>query len=294
MMNASKAEIFPLQNAYSRNCLIIGCWAKEVYGYRKKVVEIRIIRNPRTNEIIPLLVSKNTCLSLKSSQIFKKRYLHLKKTGCWRRNVPNEDLVAEDKPRLVSSIVGPIVGNGTEEAVQEAQMVGFIFSFSLRDFFLKLSPIPDGILSSLTILGLGIRLSLVLDEVGTGRFKTGCRRRNVIKEDFIFIVPISVSVFTSLKSGSWWAPVQGPGLQGELHNGFTMTAKISIDDDAWHYMVLPIGHTLGLVTWKRIPLTSQALIGSLQWLTRVVFLRVLRFPPTHLNITKDWKELKRE
>lgn len=96
--------------------------------------------------------------------------------------------------------MGPIVGNGTEEAIQEAQMVGFIFSFSLRDFFLKLSPIPDGILSSLTILGLGIRLSLVLDEVGTGRFKTGCRRRNVIKEDFIFIVPISVSVFNGLTS----------------------------------------------------------------------------------------------
>lgn len=154
--------------------------------------------NPRKNEIIPL-VSKITCLSLKSSNL-QKRYLHLKKTGCWRRNVPKEDLVAEDKPRLVSSIVGPIVGNGTEEAIQEAQMVGFIFSFSLRDFFLKLSPIPDGILSSLTILGLGIRLSLVLDEVGTGRFKTGCRRRNVIKEDFIFIVPISVSVFNGLTS----------------------------------------------------------------------------------------------
>jgi hypothetical protein len=34
-----------------------------------------------------------------------------KKTGCRRRNVNKEDLVAEDKPRLVSSL-GPVVGNG--------------------------------------------------------------------------------------------------------------------------------------------------------------------------------------
>jgi hypothetical protein len=39
----------------------------------------------------------------------------LKKTGSRRRIVNKEDLVAEDKPRLVSSYLGPVVGNGKEE-----------------------------------------------------------------------------------------------------------------------------------------------------------------------------------
>jgi len=38
-----------------------------------------------------------------------------KKTGSRRRIVNKEDLVAEDKPRLVSSYLGPVVGNGKEE-----------------------------------------------------------------------------------------------------------------------------------------------------------------------------------
>lgn len=67
-----------------------------------------------------------------------------KKTGCWRRIVLKEDLVAEDKPKLGATwprlllevwSCGRVVGNGTEETVipngvLTVQMVGF-FSCSL-------------------------------------------------------------------------------------------------------------------------------------------------------------------
>lgn len=62
-----------------------------------------------------------------------------KKTGCWRRIVLKEDLVAEDKPKLGATwprlllevwSCGRVVGNGTEETVipngvLTVQMVGF-------------------------------------------------------------------------------------------------------------------------------------------------------------------------
>ena len=100
------------------------------------------------------------------------------------------------------------------------------------------------------------------------------------------------------------------GLQGELHDGVTMTAKVftnSMMKDAWQSMVLPMV-SLGLVaTWKKTPQKSQVMyfktylynwllllmtnycfffflcrhwLVPFQWLTRVVFLRALRFPPT--------------
>ena len=102
------------------------------------------------------------------------------------------------------------------------------------------------------------------------------------------------------------------GLQGELHDGVTMTAKVftnSMMKDAWQSMVLPMV-SLGLVaTWKKTPQKSQVMyfktylynwllllmtnycfffflcrhwLVPFQWLTRVVFLRALRFP----HITK--------
>jgi len=125
--------------------------------------------------------------------------------------------------------------------------------------------------------------------VGTGKFKTGCRRRKVIKEDFAG-VPIRWFCFRLFNLESWRAPVQGPGsLLGKFYvlTTYTMWLPSSRLCSIWWRLSLTFAWiTNGSIsiwfTWKRIPKTSQALIDLLlQWLTRVVFLRVLRFPPTN-------------
>jgi len=86
--------------------------------------------------------------------------------------------------------------------------------------------------------------------VGTGKFKTGCRRRKVIKEDFAG-VPIRSDGFVSDFSTyleSWRAPVQGPGsLLGKFYvlTTYTMWLPSSrlcshMEALAWHMHGLPM------------------------------------------------------